>query len=228
MLPVFNLKKFLFLLFFFCIVFILSSSYAFSKSFELRSRSEYIHGLSSARKDEVQYAHKLSLNWEFKLKRIDRALRLAPYTEITYNFDTDELSKTESGLEVEFEIVKYLYFYSAFQYATINRHHDYIYAGEDKINLELLNGIVFSIATPLKIAQQPIRFRMTETYIYDLDSHRGTRNEVEGGFFWRAHKHLDLGMKWRHIDHIHYTDIDEAVGVVTLIFGKPKRKMPSH
>jgi hypothetical protein len=191
---------------------------AHSKSFELRSRSEYIHGVSSAREDEVQYANKLSFNWELKLKKINRTLRIAPYTEITYNFETDELSKTETGLEAEFEIVKHLNFHSAFQYATINKHHDYICTGEDKINFELLNGIIFSIPTPLKIARRPIRFRANETYVYDLDSHRGTRNEVEGGFFWRAHKHLDLGIEWRHIDHIHYTDIDEAVGVATLIF----------
>ncbi|HEA47311.1 MAG TPA: hypothetical protein ENH97_02755 [bacterium] len=75
--------------------------------------------------------------------------------------------------------------YSAFQYATINKRHDYIHTGEDKINWELLNGIIFSIPTPLKIAKRPIRFRAEETYIYDLDSHRGTRNEVEGGLFWR-------------------------------------------
>ncbi|MCK4648868.1 hypothetical protein KAT51_05020 [bacterium] len=152
------------------------------------------------------------------MERINRTLRIAPYTEITYNFETDELSKTETGLEAEFEIVKYLNFHSAFQYATINKHHDYICVGEDKVNFELLNGIIFSISTPLKIARRPIRFRAKETYVYDLDSHRGTRNEVEGGFFWRAHKHLDLGLKWRHIDHIRYTDIDEAVGVVTFIF----------
>jgi hypothetical protein len=201
-----------------CITLILFSSPALSKSFELRSRSEYIHGVSSAHKDEIQYANKLSLNWKFKLEKIDRTLKIAPYTEITYNFETDELRKTETGLEIELGIIKYLNFHSAFQYATINKHHDYICAGEDKINWELLNGVIFSIPTPLKIARRPIRFRAKETYIYDLDSHRGTRNEVEGGFFWRALKHLDLGMKWRHIDHIHYTDIDEAVGVVTFIF----------
>ncbi|MBU4310761.1 hypothetical protein L6386_04240 [bacterium] len=191
---------------------------AHSKSFELRSRNEYIHGLSSTHKDEVQYANKISLNWRFKLEKINRTLRIAPYTEITYNFETDELNKTESGLEVELEIVKYLNFYSAFQYATINKHHDYICTGEDKINWELLNGIIFSIPTPLKIAKRPIRFQAVETYIYDLDNHRGTRNELEGGLFWKAHKHLDLGIKWRHIDHIHYTDVDELAGVVTLVF----------
>lgn len=200
------------------IILFLFPSLAFCKSFEFRNRNEYIHGLSSAHKDEVQYANKLSLNWNFKLKRVNRTLRIAPYTEITCNFETDELNKTETGLEAEFEIIKYLNFHSAFQYATINKHHDYICTGEDKINFELLNGIIFSIPTPLKIAQQPIRFRASETYIYDLDSHRGTRNEIEGGFFWRAHKHLDLGIEWRHIDHIHYTDVDEAVGVATLIF----------
>ncbi len=209
-----KLKKLLCIL----IVLFLFPSLAHSKSFELRSRNEYIQGLSSAHKDEVQYANKISLNWRFKLEKINRTLRIAPYTEITYNFETDELSKTESGLEVELEIVKYLNFYSAFQYATINKHHDYICAGEDKINWELLNGIIFSIPTPLKIAKRAIRFRAEETYIYDLDSHRGTRNEVGGGLFWRAHKYLDLGIKWRHIDHIHYTDVDEAAGVVTLVF----------
>lgn len=212
------MKKFLFSILHLCIALILLPSLVYCKSFELRSRNEYIHGVSSAHKDEVQYANKLSLNWELKLKRINRALKIAPYTEITYNFETDELSKTETGLETEFEIIKYLDFHFALQYATINKHHDYICAGEDKINFELLNGIIFSIPTPLKIARQPIRFRAEETYIYDLDSHRGTRNEVEGGFFWRAQKHLDLGMKWRHIDHIHYTDIDEVVGVATFIF----------
>ena len=209
-----NLKKSLCVL----VTLFLFSSPALSKSFEFRSCSEYIHGVSSAHKDEVQYANKLSLNWNFKLKRINRTLRIAPYTEITYNFETDELSKTETGLEAELEIVKYLNFHSAFQYATINKHHDYICTGEDKINFELLNGIIFSIPTPLKIARRPIRFRANETYIYDLDSHRGTRNEVEGGFFWQAYKYLDLGLKWRHIDHIHYIDIDEVVGVATLIF----------
>ena len=212
------MKKSLLVLLGLIITLTLLTSKAFSKAFELRSRSEYIHGVSSAHKDEIQYANRLSLNWRFKLERINRTLRIAPYTEITYNFETDELSKTETGLEAEFEIVKYLNFHSAFQYATINKHHDYICTGEDKINFELLNGIIFSIPTPLKIARRPIRFRAKENYIYDLDNHRGTRNEVEGGFFWRAQKHLDLGLKWRHIDHIHYTDIDEAVGVATLIF----------
>ncbi|HEA47310.1 MAG TPA: hypothetical protein ENH97_02750 [bacterium] len=89
----------------------LFSSPALSKSFEIRSRSEYIQGVSSAHKDEVQYANKISLNWRFKLERINRTLRIAPYTEITYNFETDELSKTESGLEIELEIVKHLNFY---------------------------------------------------------------------------------------------------------------------
>ncbi len=212
------MKNFLLLFSYLFILLFLSSSPALSKSFEFKSRSEYIHGVSSAHKDEVQYANKVSLNWNFKLERINRTLRIAPYTEITYNFETDELSKTETGLEIELEIIKYLNFYSAFQHATINKHHNYICVGEDKINFELLNGIIFSVPTPLKIAKRPVHFRAKETYVYDLDSHRGTRNEVEGGFFWRALKHLDLGIKWRHIDHIHYTDIDEAVGGVTLIF----------
>jgi hypothetical protein len=212
------MKKFLFVIFCLSIIVVSFSPAAFSKSFQLRSRSEYIQGVSSAHKDETQYAHKLSLNRDFQIGWIGRAFNVGPYTELTYNFETDELSKTESGLAAEVALIKYIAFYCALQYATINKHHTYICAGEDKNNFEVLGGPVFTLPLPLRIARHPLCLRAQETYIYDLDSHRGTRNEVTGGIFWEGGKYLDLGIKWRHIDHVHYTDIDEVAGVLTLIF----------
>lgn len=192
-----------------CIVFI-SGVYAG----EISVRSEIRQDLYDNR---TQFACRVSILRALTARLCEREITFAPYVEGTYDLDLDGASKVEAGLTAEMRFLKYLHASLSGQYVSVSGEtslaEQYVSTNSDGDDVELIGQIGFRLPLPLRI----LEFSGAETYVFEVEGMRGTRNELTAALEVGLLP-FDLGLRWRHLDTIHGPDTDELALTFKLAF----------
>jgi hypothetical protein len=183
---------------------------------ELSVRSELCQDLYDNR---TQFACRVSILRALTSRLYEKEVTFTPYVEGTYEFDLDldSVSKVEAGLTAEMRFLKYLHASLSGQYVSVSGEtslvEQYVSTNSDGNDVELIGQIGFRLPLPLKI----LEFSGAETYVFEVEGMRGTRNELTAALEVGLLP-FDLGLRWRHLDTIHGPDTDELALTFKLAF----------
>lgn len=167
--------------------------------------------------DRTLVSSRFSILRAFETEIYGKGMTLSPYIEGTYDFNLDEFSKVEAGLTLEMSLLRYLFFSLSGQCVSVSGRtclvEQYVSTNSDSQDIELIGELGFRIPLPFRM----LVFSGAETYIFEVEGMRGTRNEltaaIEAGFL-----PIGVGLRWRHLDTIHGPDTDELALTFSLVF----------
>ena len=138
--------------------------------------------------------------------------RVLPFFETRRAVARDAWSRLELGVEIatkpflgSFPPFSWLTLASGFQQAWLS-------PGSDHPEWEV--RALFDVPIPkLKVRSTPAGFYLLNEYTYDLEEGAGVRNETGVGVLVPLPmRHFSLLLGWRHVDRVHFTDVDQFEG----------------
>lgn len=152
---------------------------------------------------------------EYRLPRIERTLRIAPFFEYQSNFDTNTWWRKEIGAEIgAFFFDRFFYYGASFQH---------VWQKEENYPVERLletteweSRFVFTYPIQWGIFKDKVKAICYDEYTYDFTRGQATINEVGVVLDWQVWDWLHLPVGWSHIDRIH--DFDSDLLEVSVVF----------
>lgn len=144
-------------------------------------------------------------------------LVLTPFFEICRNIEKDVWNRKEIGSEIGKDIVPWFYIGESLQYVWLNEDYRWYGVYEKRSYAEAETRLVFS-HNLIKTKFITINGFAFEEYTYDFNEGEAIRNEVAGGIIIPVNKNIETEITWRHIDPIHYYDMDSVEASVTFVF----------
>jgi hypothetical protein len=138
--------------------------------------------------------------------------RLLPFFEARRAVARNTWSRLEVGAELAMK--PFLEFSPPFSWMTVAHglHQTWLAPGNDHPEWEIRT--LFDIPLPFfKVRSTPVGIYLLNEYSYDLEHGAGIRNEAGAGVLMPLPvRHFSFLLGWRHVDRVHFTDMDQFEG----------------